>query len=581
MALTSLGLSIDPVFADRSFSADPSIEFLKERTRDSLVFPRPDTGKTVDISPPGFVWLPAEGAARYRIEIRRRSDDRIVYTADLDADPEHRPDQVLKPDTSYAWDVLALDENGGIAARRGQKSFTIGNDVPELPGIEPAELLRRAPNEHPRLIYTTAKLEEIRQTLQSTRQDSWQKLKQTADRALELPPIQPPEFQYIDNRTQQRLAYGEYFHYFRDYINDALQDLALAYLVTKDSRYAERAKRILLEVASWPRGWDEVTSVQMKFPGDELGLSLAQASHRAYDWLYDALTPTEREQVLALCEDVAGQVYRRLSREHNYLTYSGGSHPARIIAYLSEMALVMKDESDEAEKWLEYSLTGLSTFYPHWGGSDGGWAEGIGYGLWYNLVYMPAFEALRLTADYNLWKRPFFRKIRYFFLYCTSVHGEIRPFGDGAEKGGPGEISAFAEFMGYHAKLYDDPQVGWWAQETGNWNGASGTLSLVFEDDLPSESPADLPQARAFWDVGWAGLHSSLGEPEEDTFFLFKSSPYGSVSHSHADQNAFTIMKGGTALAIPSGYDGQSYSAPHHAAWTRSTRANNRVLVIG
>jgi len=72
-----------------------------------------------------------------------------------------------------------------------------------------------------------------------------------------------------------------------------------------------------------------------------------------------------------------------------------------------------------------------------------------------------------------------------------------------------------------------------------------------------------------------------LADVDNDTFFLFKSSPYGSVSHSHADQNCFAIMKGGKALAIPSGYYGPSYGMAHHAEWTRSTKANNGVLVNG
>ncbi len=40
-------------------------------------------------------------------------------------------------------------------------------------------------------------------------------------------------------------------------------------------------------------------------------------------------------------------------------------------------------------------------------------------------------------------------------------------------------------------------------------------------------------------------------------------------------------MKGGKALAIPSGYYGPSYGMPHHAEWTRSTKANNSILVNG
>jgi hypothetical protein len=76
-------------------------------------------------------------------------------------------------------------------------------------------------------------------------------------------------------------------------------------------------------------------------------------------------------------------------------------------------------------------------------------------------------------------------------------------------------------------------------------------------------------------------LHGNLADVDNDTFFLFKSSPYGSVSHSHADQNCFAIMKGGKALAIPSGYYGPSYGMAHHAEWTRSTKANNGILVNG
>ena len=78
-----------------------------------------------------------------------------------------------------------------------------------------------------------------------------------------------------------------------------------------------------------------------------------------------------------------------------------------------------------------------------------------------------------------------------------------------------------------------------------------------------------------------SALHSALDQPEQDTFVLFKSSPFGSVSHSHADQNSFCILKGGRALAIASGHYGPAYGMPHHANWTRQTKANNCLLVNG
>jgi hypothetical protein len=311
-------------------------------------------------------------------------------------------------------------------------------------------------------------------------------------------------------------------------------------------------------------------------------MTLARCAHRAYDWLYDALSDEERAKVLAMCEARAWQAYRRLIR-CNYLACPGESHNGRLIVYLAEMAIVMAGESDGATTWLDYSLKAMTTIYPHWGGVDGGWGEGAAYGVWYNLRYISLFETIRMTTGFNLWKRPFFRKMRYFFFYCAALGGEISPFGDGAEKGGPGtdERIGYASLMWYHARKFNDPHVCWWVNQIGGWNGGETELSLLFDHSVTASSPKDLPNSKVFRGVGWAALHSDLSQPDEDTFLLFKSSPYGSVSHSHADQNSFCIMKGGKALAIPSGYYGPSVGAPHHAMWTRSTKANNCVLING
>ena len=557
------------------------MRFLTERERDQMLFPRPADGAVVDISPPGLAWLPAQGAGGYRVEIRDSGGD-LVYQKDVGTEPIHLPDRVLDAG-AYRWDVVAKDQYRRDKARRGEMSFTVKADVPKLPWVDPEELLSRVPKGHPRLLYPRHELDAIRSTLDTTRSRSWQACLRAADRALDMPPpVYPTYHEAEDPKVCRlaykvcRLAYKDYFGDFRRYINSALMDLSLAFLMTEEAKYAEAAKRILMEVTGWPTDDDDVTSVSAKW-GDEPGLSFSRCAHRAYDWLHGALTEDERGRVLKMCEERAWQTYRALERR-NYLTSPGGSHSGRLIAYLSEMAIVMAGESDGAKTWLDYSLKGLTTFYPHWGGHEGGWSEGVGYGLAYNQIYLPAFEALRIACDYDMWKRPYFRKVRYFFFYCTAQHGEIKPFGDGAERGGG---SGFASLLAYHARLFNDPYVGWWATQAEGWSGGGGEASLVFEDELPKQPPADLPGSRAFTGVGWAALHGDLTRPDEDTFLLFKSSPYGSVSHSHADQNAFAIMKGGKALAIPSGYYGPAYGQPHHAEWTRTTKANNCVLVNG
>jgi len=576
----ALGLGAALPWGDAPAQGAQSTEFPKDKSSDRMLFPRPHDGAEVAISPVGLTWLPCPLATAYRVEIFDEGGRR-AYTKNVGKDPVHCPDRVF-PSGTYAWDVVALDDGGREIAQRGRRSFTISPGAAPLPWVDPKELLRRVPRAHSRILFPKAHLNDVRSTLLTTRAHSWRACQAAAEKALSKGVPEFPKYHLIEDPVTRRLEYQKYFGYFRGYVNGALMDLALAFLMTEEAKYAEAAKRLLLEIASWPTDDRDVTSVSARW-GDEAGLSFSKCAHIAYDWLYDGLDDKERTLVFNMCRARAWQTYRRLERK-NYLTFPGESHDGRLIAYLTDMSLAMAGETPDAETWLTYSLKALLTFYPHWGGINGGWAEGTAYGLWYNTFYMPAFEGLRQLTGYDLWQRPFFNNIRYFFFYCTANHGEIRPFGDGAESGGPGvnRGSGYADLMAFHAHHYDDPHIGWWVNQIpGYKGGGSGALALLHEDKLPSQAPKDLPQSCAFKSVGWAGLHSDLSDPENDTSLIFKSSPYGSVSHSHADQNAFAIMKGGAALAIPSGYYGPSYGRPHHAQWTRSTKANNCILVDG
>jgi heparinase II/III-like protein len=60
----------------------------------------------------------------------------------------------------------------------------------------------------------------------------------------------------------------------------------------------------------------------------------------------------------------------------------------------------------------------------------------------------------------------------------------------------------------------------------------------------------------------------------------FKSSPYGSYNHSHADQNSFVINARGRSLAIDSGYY-DYYGSDHWNNWYKRTVAHNAVTFDG
>lgn len=535
---------------------------------------QPPDGAEIAVNPPGFAWWRAAGASAYRLLIRQ-AGGKTVYESEPHPDPVHLPTRPLPPG-DYEWDVEALDA-GRVVARRGWWRFRVPRGIPELVWEEPGRLLARVPERHPRYIFLDEQLAAVRATLATTRREAWDAIRRAADRALRASPPEPPRYHTFPDKVRQRMGYTVYFREFRRVIDGAMSTLALAYLLSGEEKYGVAAKRILLEVERW--GIEGPMSVLSEF-GDEPGLSMARFGHRAYDWLYGLFDEAERARVREMTAGRARQVLRRLRRA-DYLAYPAESHNGRLIAYLAEYAVVLKDEAPDAAEWLDYSLRALLTFYPHWGDSDGGWAEGVSYALSYNTLYLPAIEALRAATGFDLYRKPFFSRVRRFFLYCTSPIGEQRPFGDGSDR--PVAGPAGAVLMAHHGRRLKDPACVWWAQQAGGLKeGVSDPLVAVLtEDDVPPRPPSDLPQAAVFRGIGWAALHSALDRPEQDTLFLFKSSPYGSVSHSHADQNSFAILKGGRALAIPSGYYGPAYGMPHHAEWTRQTKANNSILVDG
>jgi hypothetical protein len=371
------------------------------------------------------------------------------------------------------------------------------------------------------------------------------------------------------------MAYTYCFREFRGVIDNGMEPLALAYLFTGDRRYGEAALRILTEVAGWdPEG---ISSILAPY-GDEIGLSLVKTGAHCYDWLYDLMDDSQRELVRRMLIARGNQMLWRLRDRRDFLAYPEESHAGRLPGYLCEHAIALAEEP-EARVWLDYALRAICTVFPHWGGGDGGWAEGIGYGRAYNTILLPPFEAVRAALGINLWQRPFFRKVRWFFFYCTSPIGEIAPFGDGGTTGSP---RGGASLMIHHAQLFNDPACRWWAHQANpNARKSANLINLILPDEVKPLPPHDLPDDAVFRGVGWAALHSDVADPENDTFVLFKSSPYGSISHSHADQNCFCILKGGKALATSSGYYGPSYGMPHHARWTRQTKAHCGILVDG
>jgi len=560
-------------------------EFPEKRSKEADLFPKPQDNYIAQINPPGFSWLGVNGVMNYRFTIKDAKSGESVIDVQGVRDNIYVPRKALKPG-EYVWTVSAFDDAGRFIAERKPYKLTIPKDLIEQPLPDIDVLLKGIPNDHSRLIYLKENLPEIRKSLTTSRKTMWEVLKRTADSCLDMPAPGKPTYDKYDIQTQYILRRMEYQRYYRDLrpaIDKGLQALSLAYLLSGEEKYAIAGKRILLEIASWdPHGL--TSSNHGGF--DEIGLSLARCTHRAYDWLYEALTEEERELVRNNCIERARDTYARVGINRPFHRRPGSSHDGRLIGYIGEQAIVLKGEApdEEVKQWLTYSIEAFMTVYPHWGGDDGDWAEGLDYGPRYNMFITPWIESLRAVSDVDLWQRPFFRNVRNFFTSTTRPNAEFKPFGDGAEINwieSNRHTTGLMTYLLLHSVRHNDPVVQWWAEQLPMPEIFEyyPVIPLVPEFNESAPAPSIHEKADYFKDIGWVAMHSDFADLDNDVFMLFKSSPYASISHSHADQNGFFISVGGDALCIASGYYGPVYGMPHHALWTRATKANNCILV--
>lgn len=545
-------------------------------------FNRPLPGQVLDISPPGFCWWRAgpRDAVFYVLSIQAADGGEVYRSARL-RDPVDVPDRVLPPGM-YHWTVEAVNTSGDVLATRPAQSFTITDNPHALPWVDPKALLAKVPGGHPRLLFTKAELEQVRATLDTTRREAFDALRKRADEALDLPLMAKPDFDRFDIDTEypaRRTAYRAAYHEFTDVYHGGMTPMALTYLLTGEQKYGEAAKAHLLNLLDWET--DGIASLDEGF--DEIGLRIARTASQAYDWLYDLFTDEERAAVRAMLIDHGNSMLARLQRR-DFLNYSAFSHDGRLPGYLVEFSIALAEEP-VAEQWMDYAMRTLLTVFPHWAGSDGGWAEGVNYYLSYNDRFVTPLHSLYTATGYDLWQKPYFRSMRYFPMYCLAPDGEVMPFGDNEHSPAASRAGETRSILQYHALRYRDPVVRWWIDQEPMASAPFGRtgplLRIILPDDLEPQPPKDLPLDRAFYGIGWAALHTDLTHPDRDLMVLFKSSPYGSVSHGHAEQNSFVIMKGGKALAIPGGARYPQHGSPFHTEYTQQTLAHNCLLING
>lgn len=554
---------------------------------------RPDAEEVYE-NPPRFVWLPTlDEGSRYVLK--------VVEGGDSDGPPlftyEDLPRNFFTPDHAYepgeySWAYAVWDPDQGAPASAWSESrcFTVPEGLNPVPLPSSRARAGTADPSHPRLWINSAKISAFAAALKENpdhcgfRNFYERSVEPWVDRPVIAEPAPYPDNKRIASLWRQMYIDCQEAIY-------AVKHLAIAGRLSENDGLLERAKEWLLAVAEW-----DVLGPTSRAYNDEAAFRVASALAWGYDWLYDRLDDRERTVVrtalLTRTREIADHVITH-ARIH---IFPYDSHAVRALsAVLTPCCIALLDEGDEEVRaWLDYTIEYLFNIYSPWGAKDGGWAEGPHYWTTGMAYLLEAAGLIRNYYGIDILQRAFFQATGDFPLYTKAPGVRRTCFGDDSTMGDLPSLKtgynmrqfAGATGNGYYQWYFeqikrDDPGTEDLFYNYGWWDFAFEDLQYAHDfPPIEAKAPADLPTLRVFHDIGWVALQKNMSDPARHLQFVFKSSPYGSLSHSHGDQNAFLLRAFGEDLAIQGGYY-VAFNSSMHRQWRRQTRSKNAILIGG
>jgi len=431
---------------------------------------------------------------------------------------------------------------------------------------------------HPRLLLTQAKVDELKTKITSgTHKNIWLVIKGKADAYLGDSPNNNP-----GNESATRSD------------GDAVPWLALAYLMTDDSAYLNKAISWMTTVCSYTE-WDNNNSLGAGHC--LMGVSLG------YDWLCNYMTESQKDDILFGTSGTRGLVYFA-----DAMAYGSPKHKERYLANhceveyagLAAAGFALYDDDVNApngEDWLKRAYNIFDMAFKVFA-NDGGNTEGHQYYGLMTEFQMHVDKMVKELMDIDFYQQSkWLQNVGYFILYSTlpnfSSGNCVMRYGDtsGNDYNGHGPIYQLFNV----ASEYNDGYLEWLALEM--FNRSIGTTHrmgwanlLWYDDTITPLSWGALPKFRLFEDVGWITSRSDW--TSNAVMVGFKCGPfhghklqpfyYKQVDegwpeyqtivngHGHPDVCHFNVYAYGQWLAVDDGY-----SKPKH------TDYHNTILVNG
>lgn len=379
-------------------------------------------------------------------------------------------------------------------------------------------------------------------------------------------------------------------------LNAALMDLSLAYRMTGERKYADRAKA-LLDIYASRANWVTDKPLLARSPvwNSDLGMGTsAYVYGLTFDAIYDALTPAERNRlagalVKGAIKPILGDWIDGAERIHS-LDTMGHNWFSHIVFGAGVATIAIKTEEPQADGWIQrideaaaewadYDGSAIETKPQHFAG-NGAFVESINYAdfaaegyLRFRRAWLDAFKEspsatprLAGLADYFIQN-----------VYPTGSGALSANFGDGNPR-----VSGASAIVNLWAAGDRKPQYLWYlntVRPNPNQDVFSEPENMVLWPSASSWAAAPrepgLPTSWIDRDLGSATMRSSWAP---DATFLALRSGF-TWNHNHADAGSFILWHRGKQLLIDSG--NSNYARPEYDGYYRQSVAHNVVTLDG
>lgn len=525
--------------------------------------PYPQSFHTPYLNPTPLL-VPKEMRKAEYLQFELSTDNKFPAGNTISSTPQpwcmFNPHRILSNGVWY-WRFRSVGKDGAEMPWSETYSFTISDEIPQFttPGFD--EFFKNMPTKYPRLYcFLDEDLPKARKNIQTH-----------------------PEYKDLIRRAQMGLDFN--YESAKNPFDVARKagllfcHMHTAYALTGNEAYADK-------MTAYVRALLKATPNERLLKNDFYAGDLIYVLTHSYDICHDKFSETEREQIKQLIFKVAkGHHYiQRTGSEENHIF--DNHYWQRAFREMLQIGFLFGDKDAQAKEILEYCYELWTARAPASGfNRDGEWHNGHGYfdANLKTLFYVPSLLSHVTQTDFL--QHPWYQNAGRTMAYVWPPRSKSAGFGDGNEGHDfpPKQRTAFADFL---ARETGDPYAAWYATQCKN---ASGDFDIRLYRIARSASksypalerlPEDAPKAVWLEDCGEMMAHSDLNGYRNNLFLSFRSSSFGSGSHTLADQNSFNLHFRGVPVYRSTGYY-LNFSDPHNLLSYRHTRAHNTILVDG